>query len=263
MKVKANGIEMHYTLDGPEGAPVVTLSHSLATTLAMWDPQMPALTARHRVLRYDTRGHGGTEAPAGAYSLDLLADDAVALLRALGIARTHWVGLSMGGMIGQTLALERPDLVTSLALCDTSSRVPPEARPTWADRIRTAETQGMEPLVEPTIGRWFTPGFVASRPEVVDPVRAMIRATSPRGYVGCCHAISALDLTDRLGAIAAPTLVVVGEEDLGTPVAASRAIQERIPGAELVILKSASHLSNVEQPGAFTSALTSFLGRAA
>lgn len=263
MKVKANGIEMHYTLDGPEGAPVVTLSHSLATTLAMWDPQTPALTARHRVLRYDTRGHGGTEAPAGAYSLDLLADDAVALLRALGIARTHWVGLSMGGMIGQTLALERPDLVASLALCDTSSRVPPEARPTWTDRIRTAETQGMEPLVEPTIGRWFTPGFVSSRPEVVDPVRAMIRSTSPRGYVGCCHAISALDLTDRLGAIAVPTLVVVGEEDLGTPVAASRAIQERIPGAELVILKSASHLSNIEQPGAFTSALTSFLGRVA
>lgn len=263
MMVKANGIEMHYTLDGPTGAPVVTLSHSLATTLAMWDPQLPALTARYRVLRYDTRGHGGTEAPTGAYSLDGLADDAAALLGALGIARTHWVGLSMGGMIGQTLALRRPDLVASLALCDTSSRVPAEARPTWADRIRTAETQGMEPLVEPTIGRWFTPGFVASRPDVVDPVRAMIRGTSARGYVGCCHAISALDLTDRLGAITVPTLVVVGEEDLGTPVAASRAIQERIPGAELVIIKSASHLSNVEQPGAFTSALTSFLARAA
>lgn len=263
MKVQANGIEMHYTLDGPEGAPVVALSHSLATTLAMWDPQMPALTARYRVLRYDTRGHGGTEAPAGAYSLDLLADDAAALLRALGIARTHWVGLSMGGMIGQTLALKRSGLVASLALCDTSSRVPPEARPTWADRIRTAETQGMEPLVEPTIGRWFTPGFVASRPDTVEPVRAMIRGTSPRGYVGCCHAISALDLTDRLGAIAVPTVVVVGEEDQGTPVAASRAIQERIPGAELVVLKSASHLSNVEQPEAFTSVLTSFLARVA
>jgi 3-oxoadipate enol-lactonase len=263
MNVRANGIDVHYTLDGPDGAPVVTLSHSLATTLAMWDPQMPALTARYRVLRYDTRGHGATEAPAGPYSLDLLAEDAVALLRALGVARTHWVGLSMGGMIGQTLALKRPDLVASLALCDTSSRVPPEARPTWADRITTVETQGMEPLVEPTIGRWFTPSFIASRPDAVEPVRAMIRGTSPRGYAGCCHAIAALDLTDRLGAITAPTVVIVGEEDQGTPVAASRAIQERIRGAELAVLKSASHLSNVEQPAAFTSALTTFLGRAA
>jgi 3-oxoadipate enol-lactonase len=263
MKVRANGIEMHYTLDGPEGAPVVTLSHSLATTLAMWDPQLPVLTARYRVLRYDTRGHGGTEAPAGAYSLDLLAADAAALLRALGVARTHWVGLSMGGMIGQTLALQHPELVASLALCDTSSRVPPEARPTWADRIKTAEAQGMEPLVEPTIGRWFTPGFVAGRPDAVDPVRAMIRGTVARGYVGCCHAIAALDLTDRLGAITVPTLVIVGEEDQGTPVAAARTIQERIPVAELVVLKSASHLSNIEQPAAFTSALTTFLGRVA
>ena len=263
MQVMANGIATHYTLDGPADAPVVTLSHSLATTLAMWDPQMAALTARYRVLRYDTRGHGGTEAPAGAYSLDLLAEDAAALLRTLGMARTHWVGLSMGGMIGQTLALARPDLVASLALCDTSSRVPPEARPTWAERIRTAETRGMEPLVEPTIGRWFTLGFVASRQDVVEPVRAMIQGTSPRGYVGCCHAISTLDLTDRLGAIRVPTIVIVGEEDQGTPVAASRAIQERIPGAELVVLKSAAHLSNVEQPAAFTSALVGFLERAA
>jgi 3-oxoadipate enol-lactonase len=263
MKVQANGITKHYTLDGPAGAPVVTLSHSLATTLAMWDPQMPALTARYRVLRYDTRGHGQTDAPGGPYSLELLAADAAALLRALGIARTHWVGLSMGGMIGQTLALAEPGLVASLALCDTSSRVPPEARPTWVDRIRTAETAGMAPLVEPTIGRWFTPGFVASRPDVVEPVRAMIRGTPPAGYVGCCHAIAALDLTDRLSAITVPTLVIVGEEDQGTPVAASRAIQERIRGAELVILKGASHLSNMEQPAAFSSALTDFLARAA
>ena len=263
MQLTANGITSSYTLDGPAGAPVVTLSHSLATTLAMWDPQLAALTARYRVLRYDTRGHGGTEAPPGPYTLDLLAADAAALLHALGVGRTHWVGLSMGGMIGQTLALARPDLLASLALCDTSSRVPPEARPTWAERIKTAETEGMEPLVEPTIGRWFTAGFIASRPDVVGPVRAMIRGTSPQGYIGCCHAISALDLTDRLGAIRVPTLVVVGEEDQGTPVAASRAIQERVPGAELVILKSAAHLSNVEQPAAFTSRLLGFLERAA
>lgn len=261
MKVTANGIAINYAFEGPTGAPVITLSHSLATTLAMWDAQVKELASRYRVLRYDTRGHGGTDAPAGPYTLDQLAEDARALLAALGIAKTHFVGLSLGGMIGQTLALKVPALLASLTLCDTSSRVPPEARPTWDERIRTAETQGMEPHVEPTLGRWFTPAFRETRPEVVERVRAMIRATSPAGYVGCCHAIAALDLTERLGAIKVPTLIIVGEEDPGTPVAASEAIRDRIPGSELVVLKSASHLSNIEQAEAFTRALTAFLSR--
>jgi 3-oxoadipate enol-lactonase len=261
MKITANGISVNYTLDGPASAPVVTLSHSLATDLSMWDPQMKALTARYRVLRYDTRGHGGTDAPAGAYTLDQLADDAQALLKALGVAKTHWIGLSMGGMIGQTLALKSPDLFLSLSLCDTSSRVPAEAKPLWADRIKTAQTQGMEPLVEGTIGRWFTAPFREQHKDVVDPVRAMIRRTPPQGYAGCFAAISALDLTDRLPAIKIPTLVVVGEEDQGTPVAASQAIQAKIAGSQLEILKSAAHLANMEQPEAFTKALTTFLAR--
>jgi 3-oxoadipate enol-lactonase len=263
MKVTANGIAMNYTLEGPANAPSVTLSHSLATDLSMWEPQMKALTARYRVLRYDTRGHGGTAAPAGAYSLGQLADDARALLQALGIQRTHWIGLSMGGMIGQTLALASPGLFQSLVLADTSSRIPAEARPLWADRIKQAETQGMEPLVEPTIGRWFTAPFRESRKDVVDPVRAMIRNTKPQGYAGCCHAIAALDLTDKLPAIKLPTLVVVGEEDQGTPVAASQAIQAKIAGSQLQVLKSAAHLANMEQPEAFNAALTSFLSRVA
>jgi len=261
MKITANGISMNYTLDGPTGAPVVTLSHSLATTLAMWEPQLKPLTARWRVLNYDTRGHGGTDAPRGAYTLDQLADDAQALLRALGIPRTHWVGLSMGGMIGQTLALKAPELFASLVLCDTTSRVPPEAKPQWEERIRTADTQGMEPLVEPTLGRWFTPPFRERQPEVVERVRAMIRGTKPAGYIGCCRAIAGLDLTDRVGAIKLPTLVIVGEEDPGTPVAAARVLHERIKGSELVVLKSASHLSNLEQPDLFSGALTDFLRR--
>ncbi len=261
MKVTANGIRINYTLDGPPAAPVVTLSHSLATDLSMWDPQLPPLTSRYRVLRYDTRGHGGTDAPAAAYTIEELAEDVRALLRVLGIPRTHFVGLSMGGMIGQTLALTTPELLASLALCDTSSRVPVEAKPVWEDRIRTAETRGMEPLVEPTLGRWFTAPFRVTGGDVVEHVRSMIRRTSPAGYVGCCHAIAALDLTERLGAIRLPTLIIVGEEDQGTPVAASRTIHERISGSELAILKSASHLSNLEQPEEFTRTLTAFLGR--
>ena len=261
MKITANGISVNYTLDGPSAAPAVTLSHSLATDLSMWDPQMNALTARYRVLRYDTRGHGSTDAPAGAYSLAQLAEDARALLRALGVARTHWIGLSMGGMIGQALALKASDVLLSLVLCDTSSRIPAEAKPLWQERIKTAETQGMESLVEPTIGRWFTAPFRERRKDVVDPVRTMIRSTDQCGYAGCCHAISGLDLTDQLPAIKLPTLVVVGEEDQGTPVAASQAIQAKIAGSQIEIIKSAAHLSNMEQPEVFTTAVTSFLAR--
>lgn len=262
MNVVVNGITMRYTLAGPAEAPVVTMSHSLATHAGMWDPTAPALAGRFRVLRYDTRGHGGTEAPPGAYSLDVLADDALALLGALGIQRTHWVGLSMGGMIGQMIALKAPGVLRSLSLCDTTSRVPPEARGTWAERIAVAEGQGMEPLVEPTIARWFTPDFVRTRPEVVDPVRAMIRETPPRGYVGCCQAIARLDLTDRLGEVGIPTLVLVGAEDQGTPVSAARTIHEHVRGSQLVVLKSASHLSNIEQPETFNLAMRQFLATA-
>ena len=261
MKATVNGISVNYTLEGPAQAPVVTMSHSLATNLSMFDPTAGALTATFRVLRYDTRGHGKTDASRGAYTLAQLADDARALLQALGIARTHWVGLSMGGMIGQTLALESPQLCASLALCDTTSRIPDDARATWDDRVRIAETQGMEPLVEPTIARWFTEPFRESRRDVVDPVRAMIRATPPAGYAGCCHAIKPLDLTERLYAISMPTLIIVGEDDPGTPVAASRVMHERINGSRLEILKSAAHLSNLEQPEAFNRALMDFLAR--
>jgi len=261
MKITANGISINYQVEGPASGPVVTLSHSLATNLSMWDPQARALASRYRVVRFDTRGHGGTDAPAGAYALEQLAEDARALLRALGIARTHFIGLSMGGFIGQLLALTHPEMLQSLVLCDTTSRVPPAARPTWDERIHVAQTQGMEPHVEPTIGRWFTAPFMEQHAEVVNPVRAIIRGTHPQGYIGCCHAIAALDLTDRLDGIRVPTLVIVGEDDPATPVAASRTIHERIQGSELVILKSASHLSNLEQAEAFNRAITTFLGK--
>jgi len=259
MKITVNGISMSYTLEGPADAPVVTMSHSLATDLSMWDATAPALTDRFRVLRYDTRGHGKTDAPTGPYTLEQLADDAQALLQALGIASTHWVGLSMGGMIGQTLALQTPRLLASLALCDTSSRIPRDMGPAWDDRIRIAETQGMEPLVEPTLARWFTAPFRERRKDVVDRVAGMIRATPPPGYAGCCHAIKTLDLTDRIGAIEIPTVIIVGEDDPGTPVAASRVMHERIAASKLEILASAAHLSNIEQPEAFNRALTAFL----
>jgi 3-oxoadipate enol-lactonase len=259
MRTLANGIVTQYALDGPADAPVVTLSHALAASLEMWEPQLPALAERYRVLRYDTRGHGGSEVPPGAYALDTLAEDVVGLLAALGISRTHFVGLSMGGMIGQTLALKHPEVLGGLVLADTSSRVPPETGPVWDERIATAEQRGMAALFEGTLERWFTAPFAARSPEVIDGIRALIRTTAPLGFIGCSRAIQELNTTDRLGEIRAPTLIIVGEQDMGTPVAAAEVIHQGIAGSKLVVLQSAAHLSNVEQAEKFNQALTAFL----
>jgi 3-oxoadipate enol-lactonase len=263
VKIKANGIEQHYELHGDlnGSAPWVTLSHSLACNLHMWDVQIATLAKNHRVLAYDTRGHGLTEAPATAYTLDELADDAKALLDALKISQTHWVGLSMGGMIGQTFALKYPGIFRTLVLCDTTSRYPAEAVALWADRVKIASTQGMEPLVNGTLSRWFTEPFRTKGDPAIDKVAQMIRSTPPLGYAGCCQALPKINATDRLKEIKSPIQIIVGEQDAGTPVAMSQAIHAAAPGSELVIIPNASHLSNVEQPAAFDAALTGFLAR--
>jgi len=259
MRIVTGDIVTHYQLDGPAGAPVVTLSHSLAASLEMWEPQLPALTRRFRVLRYDTRGHGGSEVPPGAYTLRMLAGDVRSLLEVLGIERTHFIGLSLGGMIGQTIALEHPEILGRLVLADTASQMPPDAGPLWDERIANVERHGMAPRVEETIGRWFTPPFIARSPDLVDRIRMLIRTTPPQGFIGCSRAIQKLDYTDRLGAIEAPTLIIVGADDLGTPVAASEVMRDRIPGSKLVVLESAAHLSNIEQAERFNQAVLSFL----
>jgi 3-oxoadipate enol-lactonase len=259
MRTVANGIVTRYALEGPADAPVVTLSHALAASLEMWEPQLPALTERYRVLRYDTRGHGGSEVPPGAYTLDTLADDVLGLLDALGIARTHFVGLSMGGMIGQTLALKRPEVLGGLVLADTSSHVPPESGPMWDERVATAGQRGMAALAEGTLERWFTAPFIARSPEVVDGIRGLIRTTAPLGFIGCSRAIQRLNTTDRLGEIRLPSLIIVGEQDMGTPVAAAEVIHQGIAGSKLVVLDPAAHLSNIEQAAKFNQALTAFL----
>jgi len=259
MKVTANGISTHCILEGPESAPVITLSHSLATDLTMWEPQMSSLLPSCRVIRYDTRGHGKTTVPPGPYSLEMLAEDVLGLFRALGIQNTVFMGISMGGMIGQVLGLKAPELLDGLILCDTSSSIPDEAKPVWNERIETVRKMGMESQVESTIERWFTPRFRKERPDVVGKIVAMIRATSTQGYIGCGHAIRDLNLTDRISEIRVPTLIIVGEEDPGTPVSASQVIHEKIKGSELVILKSAAHLSNIEQAETFNRAVSAFL----
>ena len=263
MRTEVNGIGVNYVIEGPANAPVVTLGHSLATNLEMWAPQMAALTERHQVLRYDTRGHGGTDAPPGPYTLDLLAEDLRALLAALGIDRTHYVGLSMGGMVGQQLAVRHADVFRSLVLADTLSCYPPEAMAVWDDRIQAASgPDGLEPLVEPTIERWFTRPFRRGNHQILDGVRRQIRATAPQGYIGCCHALKHLNLTEALSAVRLPTLVLVGRQDSTTPVAGAEVIRDALADAELVVIEDAAHISNIEQPEVFGRALTDFLGRA-
>ncbi len=259
MRAAANGIDVTYHMEGPEGAPVVMLSHSLATSLEMWQPQAELLRPDFRVLRYDSRGHGGTAAAGGDYTIDMLVEDAHALMLTLDIRRVHFMGLSMGGMVGQGLAVAYPDAVASLILASTTSQVPAEARPVWDERIRLAEAEGMEAHVEATVERWFTAPFRAERQDVIDAVRAMIRATPVAGFVGCCRAIRQLHLTEAIGAIVAPTLILVGEEDQGTPVAAARLIHEAIAGSRLTVIEAASHLLNMERPAVFDAAVAAFL----
>lgn len=261
MKLKANGIDVHYEIEG--NGPWLTMSHSLACNLRMWDPQMPALTKQFKVLRYDTRGHGESSAPAGEYTLEQLADDVKGLLDALKIRQTHWAGLSMGGMIGQAVALRYPGVFQSMVLADTTSRRPPNAAQMWAERIQNAQTKGMGAIVQGTLERWFTEPYRKAHPDVMSRIGNDIRATPVAGFVGCCHAISKVDYLDRLKEIKVPALVMVGEQDHGTPVEAARAIHQNLPGSELKILASAAHLSNIEQAGEFNKAMTAFLARVA
>ncbi len=260
MRIKANGIWMNYELSGKKSAPVVVLSHSLSCSLLMWNPQIDALNPYFQVLRYDTRGHGASDAPPASYTLELLAEDVIGLLDALGMDRVHFVGLSMGGMIGQSLALNHLDRLKSLALCDTASIVPAEAQPLWQERLDKVRRKGMEALSEETLERWFTPAFLKQNPPMIKLIREQILATPVAGYMGCAEAIRRLNYLDRISGIKAPILIIVGEDDPGTPVAASEAMHKRIANSKLVVLPSARHLSNVEQAEGFNAALLTFLG---
>lgn len=262
MRIKTSTITTHYELSGARQAPVVMLSHSLGSNLHMWDPQMTALEARFRVLRYDTRGHGGSDVPDGAYTLDQLVADAVALLDGLGIPKVNFVGLSMGGMIAQGIALKHAGRVDHLVLCDTSAFMPAEAQPIVQERIDAARKEGMPALADATLARWFTLPYLQKKGPGVDMIRSIFLTSPVTGYIGCTEAIRRLNYIGELPRISHPTLIMVGQEDPGTPVAAAQAIHERIAGSRLVVIPSASHLSNIEQAGVFNQSLVEFLSRA-
>lgn len=256
MKISANGISINCEVEGPEDAPVITFSNSLATTYRMWDGQAAALSSRYRVVRYDTRGHGATDAPDEPYTMELLAEDAAAMLDALGIEKTHWVGLSMGGMIGQILALDCPDRLLSVTLCDTSNDMSP-MREMWDERIASGEKGEMELIADLFMTRWFTPAFMEHEPAKAKGVRDMIVNTPAPGFVGCCHALRGFKVGDRIADIGVPANIIVGEHDaMAEPCIDMR---RAVPEACLTVIGSAAHVSNVEQPIRFNAAVTGFI----
>lgn len=255
MKAKVNGIEINYEISGKEGAPWLVLSHSLACSVRMWDPTIEAFKDRYRILNYDMRGHGATSAPKTPYTLDMLADDVLALMKELKIEKAAYCGLSIGGMIGQTIALRGKGPFERMVLADTTHTQPPEALKQWEDRIKIAESKGMAALLDSTMERWFTAPFRAS--PAAKKIAALILATPVAGYVGCGRAIMGLNTTARLKDIKLPVLAITGNEDGAA--GGTKYIGETVPGAKFVGIPQAAHIANVEQPEAFNRALREFL----
>jgi 3-oxoadipate enol-lactonase/4-carboxymuconolactone decarboxylase len=258
-QIRVNAVDLNYDLSGLSGAPVLALSNSLGTTLAMWDGVAAHLRGRYRILRYDTRGHGASATRDTETRIEDLAADLLGLLDALGIAQAHLAGLSLGGMTVQAAAIAAPERVLSLTLMATAAFMP--SAQTWGERAATVRAQGTAAIVEATLGRWFTPAFRDAAPAALAPIREAFVACDRAGYARACEAIGAMDLRPRLGRIAAPTLVIAGREDPATPPAMAEEICAGIPQAELVLMPRAAHLLAVEHPEATAAHLGAFLDR--
>lgn len=237
----------------------VVLAHAIGMDHRMWDDLASRLAAGHRVIRFDARGHGRSPVPKRPYSLEGMAEDAVALLDKLGIAKAHWVGLSMGGMIGMAFALEHPDRLGRLVLANTTSSYGPEGRGMWHARAKAVSDGGFEAINDMVMSRYFSEGFRATHADVVAETSRRFLATQAEGYLGCCDAIADLDFTADLPRIHARTLVIAGAADAGTPPAMSKIIADRIPGAQLAVIPEAAHLSAVEKPAEFAGLVKGFL----
>ncbi|MEP0320439.1 3-oxoadipate enol-lactonase [Bauldia litoralis] len=255
----ANGIEHFYESSGPANAPVVVFAHSVGCSLEIWEAQVAALGDRYRCIRYDIRGHGRSAAVDIPTTIDDLAADLGGLLDALEIERAHIAGLSIGGMLGQAFAVAHPERVKSLMLVSTTALLP--TLEFWATRAATVRADGMASVFDAVIPRWFTPDFIDREPAIIDGFRQRFAATDVAGYARCCEAIGGMDLRERIGAIAAPTLIVVGADDPATPPAMSEDLRQRIPHAEMVVIPDASHIVSVESPDAVTAQLAAFLAR--
>ncbi len=262
MKATVNGVELNYEISGNPDKPWLTFSNSLATNLHMWDGQAAALADDFHILRYDKRGHGQSEPVAGAYSFDDLIADVVGLWDYLGIEKTHFVGLSIGGMTAQGIMLKHADRLLSVVIANSMGKVAPEFVSAWQDRIDLSRDKGMDPLIQPTMERWFTEEFRNKGTAEAQAIADMIATTSVNGYAGCAAAIQNLSYLDSLGEISGiPVLFIAGAQDAGTPPAGMEAMHNNMPGSEYVLLDPAAHISNVERAADFTQTLTGFLAK--
>jgi 3-oxoadipate enol-lactonase len=264
-------VSTHHTFSQPQlqaavqgataaGTPIV-MSHALGLDLHMWDDVAAQLAVDHPVLRYDHRGHGGSAVPTGPYSMDDLVDDAARLLREWGRGPVVWIGLSMGGMVGQGLAIRHPELIKALVLANTSSKYPEAAAAVFAQRIGVVQAGGMAPVADAVMERYFSPAFRKAEPEVVAVARGTVLRSDPAGYAACCAAVGGVAWLDRLNTITCPTLIIAGKLDVGAPVSMSEAMAERIKGSQLVVFDESAHLSVTEEPEKFAQTLQAFLTR--
>lgn len=239
---------VHHQLAGADDAPVVILGNSLGTNLSMWEPQVAVLSRSFRVITFDQRGHGASPVPPGPYAISDLGEDVVALMDHLGVRRASYVGLSIGGMAGIWLGANAPERLNTLTLMCTSAYAPPASR--WHERVAAVRAAGStDTIADAVVGGWFTPAWSAAHPDVVAAHRAMIAATDPDGYCGCCEAIADMDLRALLPSVSVPTLVISAEQDLALPPEHQRLIAQQIPGARLATVSGAAHIASAEQPG--------------
>jgi 3-oxoadipate enol-lactonase len=257
--IETNGTRLAVQIDGEAGKPWLLLSNSLAADAGMWDDQIAWLTRTHRVLRYDTRGHGSSSAPEGPYDFSMLVADMVAVLDAVGAQRADVLALSLGGMTALGLALEHPERVRRMVICDARADNPPPFVQSWDGRVAAIREGGMASIVPGTLERWFTAAGRERNPQAAQRASRMILDTSPVGYEGCARALQGLDYLRRLGELKLPVLYVVGEEDMGAPKAAMEAMAAATPGSRLVVLPGLAHVPNMEDPEAFEAAVAPFL----
>jgi 3-oxoadipate enol-lactonase len=254
--IDADGCPLNVSVEGRDGGPTLMLSNSLGCTLQMWEPQMHTLTQVFRVIRYDRRGHGKSGVPPGPYSVERFGRDVLAILDDLNIEKTHWCGLSMGGMVGQWLGANAPGRLGKIVLANTACHYPD--RTIWDNRIKAVKDGGLTSIADTVIGSWLTQDFRERRPEIAERMKAMLTATPVEGYLASCEALASLDLRNDLPKIKSPTLVIAGRYDKSTPIAMAETIRSQIPGASMTIV-DAAHISNVEATLAFNDAVIGFL----
>jgi 3-oxoadipate enol-lactonase len=251
-----DGCPIHVEVTGSDSAPALMLSNSLGTDLHMWDDQVGEWSKQFRVIRYDRRGHGQSGVPKGAYSMERLGRDVISVLDALKVKKTNWCGLSMGGMVGQWLGANAPGRVEKLVLSNTNFHYTDKTF--WNSRIKAVRENGLAPLIEPNMERWFTKGFRERTPQVMARMKQMFLATDTVGYIACCEAVRDMDFTASNPSIKSATLVIVGAQDGATPPAQGEAIAKQIPGAQLASI-DAAHIANIEQPKQYAETVLEFL----